>query len=582
MNTSFLSHYLSTPRRAVSGRTDRVVLVGAGLSGLAAAVLLAGSGRSVTVVEREDHVGGRAATETVSTPLGDVRIDTGATVVTMPWLVDEILASVGLSTSDLAPDFLYQRLSPAYHALFSSGRHLDVFAEGTTKHATQDAAAGVIASSDSRLDQEIRRFAREKFDDAHHHSGHANRDEFAESRVTGVRGYRLWAQSMFDACFSHLMNADFDSVWDLVRTRESALSLARVARRGGFGSLGRAADRYISDDEIRKVFSFQALYAGVPPKKARAVYATISHMDTGTGVFYPTRGPHGSGVGALCDILAAALKQSGGELMLNTRVTSLSCAPHGAGSSRTHSDRIDAVETTQGTLPADVVITTCDIPELDAISSRRGRRTMRWSPSAFVMHGAIPRDVARHCPGRPHPLSVGKEWDQTFSEITAPHGRGRLMSDPSLLVTRPACSAPDLVSTSTASPHDPIEPVSILAPCPNIESAHINWPSLAASYQEDLLSVLEARGFNGVRESFSVGKVDTPDTWSALGLGAGTPFAPAHLFRLTGPFRFRNFPVRSFSNLIHAGSSTTPGVGVPTVILSGALAAARITRGDHS
>ncbi|HJD69506.1 MAG TPA: FAD-dependent oxidoreductase, partial [Corynebacterium kroppenstedtii] len=82
MSTSFLSHYLSTPRRAVSGRINHVVVVGAGLSGLSAAVLLAGSGRSVTVVEKADHVGGRAATETISTPLGDVRVDTGATVVT--------------------------------------------------------------------------------------------------------------------------------------------------------------------------------------------------------------------------------------------------------------------------------------------------------------------------------------------------------------------------------------------------------------------------------------------------------------------------------------------------------------------
>lgn len=571
MSTSFLSHYLSTPRRAVSGRTNRVVVVGAGLSGLVAGVLLAGSGRSVTVVEREDHIGGRAATETVSTPLGNVRIDTGATVVTMPWLVDEILASVGLSMSALAPDFSYQRLSPAYHALFSSGRHLDVFTEEATQEAT--------AWGDSRLDHEVRRFARGKFDDTHHHSYHADRDDFIESRVNGVRGYRGWAQSMFDACFSDLMNADFDSVWDLVRTRESARSLLRVARRGGFGSLGRAAEHYVSDDELRKVFSFQALYAGVPPKKARAVYATISHMDTGMGVFYPTRGPQGSGVGALCDILAAALTQSGGELMLNTRVTSLNCASH--GSSSINSDRISEVVTTQGTMSADVVITTCDIPELDTISGRQGRRTMRWSPSAFVMHGAIPREIARHWPGGHHTISFGKEWDRTFSEITAPHGRGRLMSDPSLLITRPACSAPDLVSTSTTSPHVPIEPVSVLAPCPNTESAHINWTSLAASYQKDLLSLLDNRGFHGIHESFSVGKVDTPETWSALGLGAGTPFAPAHLFRQTGPFRFRNFPVRSFSNLIQAGSSTTPGIGVPTVILSGALAAARITRGDH-
>ena len=52
MSTSFLSHYLSTPRRAVSGRINHVVVVGAGLSGLSAAVLLAGSGRSVTVVEK--------------------------------------------------------------------------------------------------------------------------------------------------------------------------------------------------------------------------------------------------------------------------------------------------------------------------------------------------------------------------------------------------------------------------------------------------------------------------------------------------------------------------------------------------
>lgn len=163
MSTSFLSHYLSTPRCAVSGRTDRVVVVGAGLSGLAAAVLLAGSGRSVTVIEKADHVGGRAATETISTPLGDVRVDTGATVVTMPWLVDEILASVGLSTGDLAPDFSYQRLSPAYHALFSSGRHLDVFAEGAADQDTQE----TTGRGESRLDAEIRRFARNKFDDTH-------------------------------------------------------------------------------------------------------------------------------------------------------------------------------------------------------------------------------------------------------------------------------------------------------------------------------------------------------------------------------------------------------------------------------
>ena len=53
----------------------------------------------------------------------------------------------------------------------------------------------------------------------------------------------------------------------------------------------------------------------------------------------------------------------------------------------------------------------------------------------------------------------------------------------------------------------------------------------------------------------------------------------AHSFTQTGPFRPRNARAFGVDNLVLAGSSTTPGVGVPTVILSGALAARRITGG---
>ncbi|MFD9614973.1 phytoene desaturase, partial [Streptomyces sp. NPDC059083] len=54
------------------------------------------------------------------------------------------------------------------------------------------------------------------------------------------------------------------------------------------------------------------------------------------------------------------------------------------------------------------------------------------------------------------------------------------------------------------------------------------------------------------------------------------PFSAAHLFRQTGPFRTRNL-VRGRVNVVLAGSGTVPGVGVPTVLLSGKLAAARLT-----
>ena len=82
--------------RTVSGPTDHVVVVGAGLSGLAATLHLLGAGRRVTVFEREEYPGGRAG----QLDLDGFHIDTGPTVLTMPDLLDEALAAVGESLSD--------------------------------------------------------------------------------------------------------------------------------------------------------------------------------------------------------------------------------------------------------------------------------------------------------------------------------------------------------------------------------------------------------------------------------------------------------------------------------------------------
>ncbi|EUA22720.1 flavin containing amine oxidoreductase family protein [Mycobacterium xenopi 3993] len=70
--------------------------------------------------------------------------------------------------------------------------------------------------------------------------------------------------------------------------------------------------------------------------------------------------------------------------------------------------------------------------------------------------------------------------------------------------------------------------------------------------------------------------VVTPADWARDGMAAGTPFALAHTFTQTGPFRPAN-TLRGVENVVLAGSSTVPGVGVPTALLSGRLAADRIT-----
>jgi phytoene desaturase len=67
----------------------------------------------------------------------------------------------------------------------------------------------------------------------------------------------------------------------------------------------------------------------------------------------------------------------------------------------------------------------------------------------------------------------------------------------------------------------------------------------------------------------------TPADWEAMGMHLGTPFALAHTFTQSGPFRPRNVDPR-VPGLVFAGSGTTPGVGIPMVLVSGHLAARRV------
>lgn len=146
------------------------------------------------------------------------------------------------------------------------------------------------------------------------------------------------------------------------------------------------------------------------------------------------------------------------------------------------------------------------------------------------------------------------------------------MTDPSLLITAPARTDPGLRRTIAGRVHDPI---SVLAPCPNLDAAPLDWRLLTEPYLAELRNVLDARGYAGIG-SMIVEHVDTPATWAAAGLAAGTPFSLAHRLDQTGPLRIYR-GVRAFDNVEVAGCGTTPGVGIPPVLISGKLAAQRLT-----
>ncbi len=491
--------------RSVQGPNNRVVVVGAGLAGLTAALHLAGRGRDVTVVERENWPGGRAGRADIR----GYRLDTGPTVLTMPDIIDEAFAAVGESRSERLQ---LMQLDPAYRAQFADGSSLDV-------HSDAETMAQAVA-------------------------------EFAGAKeADGYRKLRHWLTRLYRAEFDGFIAENFDSPLSLLNPQ-----LARLTALGGFRKWDTMVGRYISDPRLRRVFTFQSLYAGVAPRKALAVYAVIAYMDTISGVYFP-RG----GMRALPDALAAAATHAGVRFVYGATVTGL----------QRSGSRVSAVLTdTDERIACDAVVLTSELPTTYTLLGRTPRRVgrLRPAPSAVVAHiGRRQPEPANQALAH-HNIIFGEEWNQTFTDIIRD---GRLMRDPSLLVTRPTASDPSLAPPSH-------ELFYVLAPAPNLERGAVDWSRIGDSYTEQLMDIVGARLIPGFRDGAEVLHVVNPEDWAAQGMIAGTPFALAHTFAQTGPFRPAN-TVRGIDNAVLAGSSTVPGVGVPTAMISGRLAADRVT-----
>jgi phytoene desaturase len=491
--------------RTVPGRTERIVVVGAGLAGLATALRLRGASRDVTVVERAQGAGGRAG----RVERGGYALDTGPSVFTAPEIVADTLAAVGQKLDDrltLVP------LETTYRAQYGDGSHLDV-------HADPEAFAAEVAALCGPTEAEA------------------------------LRRYLADLAELYRLQLSTFIDRNLDSPLDLLGPE-----LVTLARRGGFGRLSRHVAHYFTDDRLRRLFSFQALYAGVSPFRAIAAYAVIAQLDIGAGVWHPM-----GGIAAVPDALAAAAADAGVLFRYGATVAGL----------ETSGRRVTAVRLADGDrLPCDAVVVTTDQPWRLVPGLRPPRRPV-YSPSCVALHLGVHSEL----PGQAHhTISFGDSWRGVFDELTRD---GRIMSDPSLLVSMPSRTDRGLAPEGG-------QVLSIVAPTPNLDrrsggNPDLDWTTLGPRYRDELLATLEARGWTGLTGSIEVEEMATPLDWAAQGMAAGTPFALAHTFGQTGPFRPATLPRRGPENVVLAGSSVQPGVGVPMVLISGRLAAERIT-----
>jgi phytoene desaturase len=242
-------------------RHKRVVIIGAGPGGLAAAMLLAQAGLRVTVLERQPRVGGR----TTTLEADGFRFDVGPTFFLYPQVLRAIFEAVG---RDLQQEVDLVRLDPQYSLIFGAGGEL---------HATPDLdrmerEVAAISPADAL---QFRRFLRD------------NRDKFRE--------------------FKPCLESPFLGWRDLLSGR----MLRLLPSLRPWLSLDRELGRYFSDPRVRLAFSFQSKYLGMSPYRCPGLFSILSFLEYEHGVYHPI-----GGCGAVTDAMARIAREMGVDIRL--------------------------------------------------------------------------------------------------------------------------------------------------------------------------------------------------------------------------------------------------------------------------
>jgi phytoene desaturase len=484
----------------------RVVVVGAGLGGLAAACHLVGRGHEVVVLEREDVPGGRAGL----LEAGGFRLDTGPSILTMREILGATFAAAG---ADMGEHLRLKPVDPMYRACFADGSEIRVW------HGREAMAAEI-------------------------------REGCGPAEAAAFGRFCDFLADLYRLELPHFIDRNFDSPLDLAFPPGP---LARLVRLGGLRKLDSVVNSYFADPRLQRLFSFQSMYAGLSPMDAFAIYCVITYMDTVEGVFFPEGGMH-----AVPRALAAAAEKAGTEFRYGAVVERVERSPSG---------RATGVRLLGGeVVAADAVVLNPDLPVayrrlLPGVALPRVAAKGRYSPScavwlAGVRGGGLPEGAAHHN------IHFGAAWEGAFDALMK---AGVLMRDPSILVSTPTASDPSLAPPGGTALY-------VLEPTPNLDG-RVDWDAERDGFKQRLLARVAALGYptgDVVVERFT-----DPTHWEAQGMERGTPFGLAHTFFQTGPFRPNNVDKR-VPGVVFVGSSTVPGVGVPMVLLSGGLAAARV------
>ena len=505
-------------QEVMSKQSDEVVVIGAGMGGLAAATRLAKSGFKVRVFEAGPQPGGKCRTINID----GYSFDTGPSLLTLPAVYRDLFLKSG---KHLGQELKVTPVEPAFDYFFSDGTRL------TLPSSSRAGTAAAIAKS-------------------------FGQKSAAEWENLMKRAEKMWAVSR-----EPFVESELGTLTSLISRPRIFVDLFTIAP---WRSLRSLVNRKISDPRLRTLIDRYATYTGSDPRSAPAVLLTIPYVEMVFGAWHV-----GGGIGKLGEVLAERAQNCGAQIEYNCPVSEILTSDGKVTGVRLADGRV--IESQTVVSNADSELTYGKLLGNLPVARKEKQKILRSEPSLSGFYLTIglkgKRSELNH-----HTVSFPDDYDAEFNSVFK---NFQPVVDPTLYICSPADE--QMVPNQDLANHESLF-VLVNAPRHSTDGKGFDWstPGVAEKYADHLVDLLVAKGFID-RERIDVFAYGSPLQIQNNHLAPGGSIYGRSSNGARAAFK-RAKNRSPIDGLYLVGGSAHPGGGLPLVGLSGEIVAGIISQ----
>ena len=487
-----------------SNAKPEILIIGAGLGGLALACRLAKQGKRVEIFEKNTFPGGRAAQRKVK----GYTIDLGPTFLLMPGEFEELFEYCGKKMQEVLPLDL---LTPSYRLHFWDAQHLDV------------------SSNLPEMLREIKRVS--------------PRD------IKGFLRFLEHEYAVYESVYANFIAQSPSSLLDIIASGKFLSFL----HADGFHSMWDHMDQFFTNPKLKLAFSFQSMYLGQSPLLTPATYTIVPYVELAQGVWYPK-----NGIYSIVTEIEKLARELGVKIHYGKSVSEIMIENNSAVGIR--------LETNE-TIRAEKIVSDVDLPaaysKLIPASARKKYsdeklKKLEYTCSAFMLYLGVDKDYIQLLH---HNVFFCEDYLKNFHELFE---QKVLPTNPSIYVNVPSRTNPKLAPKGK---HLLYVLVPVPSNDPK-NGQPIDWDAMKGEFADKVIEQLEKNGLTDLKKHIRMKEMLTPIEWESLsGMKFGATFGLSPTFFQSSVFRPQQAS-EEFNNLYFVGASTHPGGGMPMVLIS--------------